>query len=43
MRESTPQIFSIAQNQIFRYVCLTVPHCGLVENILDTFWTAQIW
>ena len=28
---------SFSQNQIFRYACLSVPHCSLVENIFDTF------
>ena len=31
------------QNQLFRYVCLSVPNCSLVENILDTFSIAQTW
>ena len=35
--------FSFSQNQIFRYVCLTVQNCRLVEIILDTFCIAQIW
>ena len=28
---------------IFRYACLSVPNCKLLENILDTFCIAQIW
>ena len=38
----TIELFS-SQNQIFRYVYLSVPDCSLVENILDTFCIAQIW
>ena len=29
--------FSLFQNQIFRYACLNVLNCKLLENILDTF------
>ena len=36
-------LFLISQNQIFRYVSLTIPNCRLVENILDTFCIEQIW
>ena len=35
--------FSFSQNQLFRYVCLSVSNCSLVENILDNFWIAQTW
>ena len=35
--------FSLSQNQIFRYAYSSVPNCKLLENILDTFWAAQIW
>ena len=34
---------SFSQNQIFRYVCWSVPNCSLVENILDAFCIAQTW
>ena len=29
--------FSFSQNQIFRYACLSVTNCKLLENIFDTF------
>ena len=37
------RFFSFIQNQFFRYVCLSVSICSLVENILDTFCIAQTW
>ena len=36
------RFFSFYQNQLFRYVCLSVPNCSLVEDILDTLCIAQI-
>ena len=35
--------FLFYQNQLFRYVYLSVPNCSLVENIQDTFCIAQTW
>ena len=29
---------SFSQNQNFRYTCLCVSNCNLLENILDTFY-----
>ena len=39
----TIDIFLFSQNQVFRYVCLIVSNCSLVENILDTVCIVQIW
>ena len=35
--------FSFSQNQIVGYVCLSVPNCSLVKNILDMFCVSQTW
>ena len=34
------RFFSFPQNQIFRYMNLSVANCRLIENILDTFFIA---
>ena len=39
----TIDFFSFSQNQIFKYVCLSVLNCSLVENIPDAFCIAQTW
>ena len=31
------QAGTVLTDQAFRYVCLNVPNCGLLENILDLF------
>ena len=42
-RESASWIFLLFSLDIFRYACLSVPNCKLLENILGTFCIAQIW